>query len=996
MSSSTPHPPVQPNSHPYAIKTTSSALLSRSTSSPHSPHVTKHHYVPPSPTRPRHRHSSSLSSVEGVHDPTRPAPLPAPPSVRPRRAETLPPDSPAPSPKYWSNDDLSQYLSTANAGEDVVQLVRAREWTGKDFLRLTEDDLQNASLPPTRITSLLEASRTLRADVIKSRIWVDSYHSKHISAHSNDVYRGDTASLFGTTGAPFNNELYNSSSSSVDLLLPSASNVPATTDLVLPPSPAITMHRPNSIAVSDASAQRYRDLARIRVRRRGKVKGLVENWERERTGTGSVSGSEGSISGSEEDLLSPTSPSKAELRLSPSKSELFPLRSKSDFPLSSPKPRGHSHREDIDPNATITMDSVPNSIHPPPYASTAAGSTSLLDPGPRKDLHITPDLAAQEDILGGFHQDDAFPIGGGVYPSPNPTATQDAEELLSVFHQDYVEPSMEDLESEPSIEELLAAVSFPPAPASPSASTHSPISRRTSRRVQGGLAWEEDFGIGETVKHVPTSGVISIVDGSPGGKGNLNLLNGRRSVSGSLNGKRSVSGSLRSSVRQRTASGTGVGTGSSGRNRTHSPRHRIVSTIFAPEAGLATDGEGTKIGADENATAGNIEAENATAITENAPINAGGVTVTVDPEPAFANAESANAPPAHRLSHAAPVALADVFTSEVGRDRGVEVVGDDGSAAGPSSSVKVDPGTKADAAGEVNLSEGVLGVTAAAVALEHSQNVFERSEHTSERASSTPGLSNDALAALSEDALAELSDDALAALSDDALAALEASLAATRAEVATFRARLEVIEAELGASEAASSVSGAARDKDRDAAQDKYRAGRSSRRRDSVGYSYHAEESGGGGEQLERAPPTGLIGLAKSVLVQTLGWVWVYPAVHPRPARLSARPRSRSPAQHLAMSAINAGSDSRPASPVSAGLEAAGRPSPGLEAARRPSPGAHPRRTPVTYALQRILPALRIPYVILFSLALCAALVRRVGWVGVKLGVKLGGRWRRG
>lgn len=56
----------------------------------------------------------------------------------------------------------------------------------------------------------------------------------------------------------------------------------------------MTLNPSNS--VSDSSAQRYRDLAHMRIRRRGKVKGLVDTWERER---GTVSGSEGSMSGSD-------------------------------------------------------------------------------------------------------------------------------------------------------------------------------------------------------------------------------------------------------------------------------------------------------------------------------------------------------------------------------------------------------------------------------------------------------------------------------------------------------------------------------------------------------------------------------------------------------------------------------------------------------------------------------------------------------------------------
>lgn len=164
-------PPIQPNAHPYAIKTTSSALLSRSTSSPYSANHTRHHYVPPPPSRipigtvVRHHHSSSLSSVEGelcdvkgAH--TMPAPLPTPPSVvvssqdnpknanqpelthRVRRAETMPSNATEPitenhsydqkhefshvqdctlelyvglppNPKQWNTDELITYLKTS-------------------------------------------------------------------------------------------------------------------------------------------------------------------------------------------------------------------------------------------------------------------------------------------------------------------------------------------------------------------------------------------------------------------------------------------------------------------------------------------------------------------------------------------------------------------------------------------------------------------------------------------------------------------------------------------------------------------------------------------------------------------------------------------------------------------------------------------------------------------------------------------------------------------
>lgn len=324
------HPTILPNAHPYAIKTTSSAVLSRSNSSPHSSPSVKHHYVPTSPTRPRHRHTSSLSSVEGVsvNEIPRPSPLPVPPPIPPtrvpfslsdgvtpshrlKRADTLPSSASAPeivvaednklprNPKHWSTDDLASHLTTSFRAssklstEDQGHLLRAikeQTITGRNFLRLTDADLASMSLTPDQRLYLLDASRALRADVLRGRIWVDSYQSKDTHAHSKGLYPRPTRSA----NSPFNCDLYNFSTSSVDLMLPSSAFIGA--DGNLPPSPAVTLNRSNS--VSDSSAQRYRDLAHMRIRRRGQVKGLVDTWERDR---GAVSGSEGSMSGSDAD-----------------------------------------------------------------------------------------------------------------------------------------------------------------------------------------------------------------------------------------------------------------------------------------------------------------------------------------------------------------------------------------------------------------------------------------------------------------------------------------------------------------------------------------------------------------------------------------------------------------------------------------------------------------------------------------------------------------------
>lgn len=233
------------------------------------------------------------------------------PSHRLKRADTLPSSASVPenvvaednklprNPKHWSTDDLTSHLTTSLRAssklstEDQGHLLRAvKEQTisGRNFLRLTDADLASMSLTPDQRLYLLEASRALRADVLRGRIWVDSYQSKNISAHSKGVYTRPTRSA----NSPFNCDLYNFSTSSVDLMLPSSAFIGA--DGNLPPSPAVTLNRSNS--VSDSSAQRYRDLAHLRIRRRGQVKGLVDTWERDR---GAVSGSEGSMSGSDAD-----------------------------------------------------------------------------------------------------------------------------------------------------------------------------------------------------------------------------------------------------------------------------------------------------------------------------------------------------------------------------------------------------------------------------------------------------------------------------------------------------------------------------------------------------------------------------------------------------------------------------------------------------------------------------------------------------------------------
>jgi len=351
---------------------------------------------------------STFSSVP----PTRATFSPVDDPTSRRRAESLPPTAVVPvfdghaeddkltrNPKQWSANDLASYIATAlQAGnelnvadqEDLLHAIKEQTITGRDFLRLTDADLaryvgysirwfapiwlitgmySSLSFTTPQRLYLLKASRELRADTLRGRTLVDSYHSKDTSRRSNGIY---TQRTFGSSSSSIDG-LYNQFPSSEDPFLPAHSSMG--TDGELPPSPAITLNRSNS--VSDSSAQRYRDLAHMRIRRRGKVRGLVETWERE---SGAVSGSEGSMSGSD-------------------------AESDSDIP----------------------------SAESPPLSSLSTSTSSLSNPPPPYTS-----LGVNKD--------------------------------------------------EPTMEELLAS----------------------SGAIEGARAWEEDCGLGETVKRVPTSALTSL------------------------------------------------------------------------------------------------------------------------------------------------------------------------------------------------------------------------------------------------------------------------------------------------------------------------------------------------------------------------------------------------------------------------------------------------------------------------------------------------------
>ena len=184
-SPSTPDRALKPNPHPYAIKTTHTALLSRSNSSGHNT-PSDYFYHPLTSTSSRsptkhahgyrgHRYSTSLT---GELPYPLPSPLPSPTHpqrseseddalLRRPRADTLPtyladsnhtpstePKEDLPlNPKIWTPSQLSVYLTTAlrvRSGErppervthDIASWVRREGVGGRAFLRWTDEDLK--------------------------------------------------------------------------------------------------------------------------------------------------------------------------------------------------------------------------------------------------------------------------------------------------------------------------------------------------------------------------------------------------------------------------------------------------------------------------------------------------------------------------------------------------------------------------------------------------------------------------------------------------------------------------------------------------------------------------------------------------------------------------------------------------------------------------------------------------------------------------------------
>ncbi|KAH9050368.1 hypothetical protein EDB83DRAFT_2226665 [Lactarius deliciosus] len=277
LGSSKKHDPaLKPNPHPYAIKTTHTGVLSRSNSSGHNT-PSRYFYTPPpgsplrSPTKPKpesrgHRHSASLTGELPL---PLPSPLASPAysqrsqseddlSLRRQRADTLPtylantdgvsaePEEDLPhNPKAWTPSQLSVYLTAAlrvRSGErlpervarDITSWVRREAVTGRTFLRWTDEDLKALGVNTLWRGALLIAARNLRQNMLRGRLW------------GTPTSEPDQEEI----GAPLDSLSYAFPSSSPDLTLADAN--------------------------ADADTRRVR----WDTNANGRVRGMVDKWER--------------------------------------------------------------------------------------------------------------------------------------------------------------------------------------------------------------------------------------------------------------------------------------------------------------------------------------------------------------------------------------------------------------------------------------------------------------------------------------------------------------------------------------------------------------------------------------------------------------------------------------------------------------------------------------------------------------------------------------------
>ncbi|KAG6809789.1 hypothetical protein H0H92_014738 [Tricholoma furcatifolium] len=468
----------KPNPHPYAIKTTSTGVLSRSTSSVSRSH--NNHYVPsspsPSPTKAhfpeysergsRHRYSRSLTE-ESI-----PRPLPVPPDelYEPRRsgsrrsrADILPSTlEDGMDPKSWTFEQLS-----ANVPE-IADFIREHEITGRAFLRFDDGVLDAYGITSrSRRSLILSHSRRLKQSMLHSRVW------------PNPNTSGDFDTMNGRSSLPHDDEddpAYLSSSSSIS-------------------------------SVSSISGRMKR-----RVRPNSRVLGMVTSYERSTSPDKSQLSRErsGSISSvDDEPLFTPQVTGEERGRPLPSPPQPtggyvpapFLLSQQTSFPNSFRHDLNHSKDGMVSPQVTgnrsiissrftdatgppllLPQKAFPNDVSTPasplvPNNSTSPSKLTSSRPLPATPLH--PSLRPPPIFDDDSESDDA----DEKKPAKNKSGEMTMDELIGLLNPDNDASQANSSASDPHL------------------FVNTDRRKRKSGNGKGAAAWEVD--VGDTVKHVP-------------------------------------------------------------------------------------------------------------------------------------------------------------------------------------------------------------------------------------------------------------------------------------------------------------------------------------------------------------------------------------------------------------------------------------------------------------------------------------------------------------
>ncbi|KAF8322611.1 hypothetical protein DL93DRAFT_2093209 [Clavulina sp. PMI_390] len=377
--------PTKDNHHPYAVKTTSTGLLTRSNSSAGTP-FSQHSYSPllssPAATPTKgdrgrgratiHRYSKSLSSAQDFAQ--LPPPLPSPPPLSPsrsssasrsdndddvsqhfteepqamssdsepnlaarvRHAEALPSlftpraSTAAPAetdsyaelakvlgipqnPKYWTPTNLSLYIGTALSAKrggtlqdhilrDIQIYVIREKVNGRQFMRFSEDDMDDPTLSSWMISSaakssLIAQSQELRQRAIKGRIYgFEKGVASPSTGAAGSRYGGSVRGTDSLASSPQSENTCEESSENDDEVLASANN-PTWMDRVM----LSRTHKSSKDSLSVGS--RFSTPSRKSLTQltsdqaRGRVKGMVESFESHsgRSREGSISSETSSL-----------------------------------------------------------------------------------------------------------------------------------------------------------------------------------------------------------------------------------------------------------------------------------------------------------------------------------------------------------------------------------------------------------------------------------------------------------------------------------------------------------------------------------------------------------------------------------------------------------------------------------------------------------------------------------------------------------------------------